>query len=367
MGNKISKLQVSNFRNLQGDIIQFGAKINCIFGENGNGKTNILEAIYVLALKKSFRKNSSFPQFLGIDGEKPEIIISSVFLNQNNEAFSYSARLLQDSSEWSLNGKPVKKRPEIALVFVNPSDAYQFHNQASFRRQWFDQHIGMLDSGYKKLISKYTTILRNRNTLLSKKPSYYHQQLDVLDEMMAKISVEILEKRKSFINEIGGFCKQAFQDVFSENHELKISLESKFLNCSVEQIQKTLLENRPKEELMGFTKNGIHKDDYVLLFDGYNSYEFCSLGQQKMSYLSLLFAYVELFRYKFMSFPIVLIDDVSGELDSERWQRLVHFLERSQFQVLITTANEKFKEELDKIEGAQKIIVHAGTIITPAE
>ena len=107
---------------------------------------------------------------------------------------------------------------------------------------------------------------------------------------------------------------------------------------------------------------GVHKDDYVLLFDGLNSFDYCSLGQQKMSYLSLLFAYIELFRYKFNAFPIVLIDDVSGELDKFRWKKLVEFLEHSEFQVLITTANEKFKEELEQIQNAKKIYVESGRI-----
>jgi DNA replication and repair protein RecF len=83
-----------------------------------------------------------------------------------------------------------------------------------------------------------------------------------------------------------------------------------------------------------------------------------------MSYLSLLFAYIELFRYKYSSYPIVLIDDVSGELDQHRWRRLVEYLEKSQFQVLVTTANEKFKEELERIEGANKIHIKNGSIIS---
>ena len=82
-----------------------------------------------------------------------------------------------------------------------------------------------------------------------------------------------------------------------------------------------------------------------------------------MSYLSLLFAYIELFRYKYMSYPIVLIDDVSGELDQHRWRRLVEYLEKQEFQVLITTANEKFEEELNRISGANKISIKHGSVV----
>ncbi len=115
---KISKLQVTNFRNLNPDVISFSSGINCIVGENGNGKTNILEAINVLATKKSFRKNTGFPQFLSIDGGKPEIIFSSVFHNSENEVVSYSSKMTSESILWFLNGAPVKKRLDIKVVFI---------------------------------------------------------------------------------------------------------------------------------------------------------------------------------------------------------------------------------------------------------
>lgn len=361
MAHKIAKLQVQNFRNLQGDVIQFGPKINCIFGSNGNGKTNILEAIHVLLLKKSFRKNTSFPQYLSVDGEKPEIIISSVFENKD-ERYSLSTRIVQERMEWFQNGQPVKKQPGVALVFVNPSDSYQFVALPAFRRQWFDQHIGIVNPEYKKVLNQYNSALRNRNVLLSKKPSHYQEQLDALEPLMADYAYKLVQWRKHFLGELAPFCKKAFENVFSEEHDLGLGLETCYPTQKPEEIVRELREQRVKDELIGHTRKGVHKDDYVLHFDGFNAFEFCSLGQQKMSYLSLLFAYIELFRYKFMSFPIVLIDDVSGELDSQRWRRLVHFLEQSEFQVLITTANEKFKEELDRIQDANKIFVSAGAI-----
>src|SRR5690606_24174314 len=104
-------------------------------------------------------------------------------------------------------------------------------------------------------------------------------------------------------------------------------------------------------------------DDYLLLFDDFNAIEFCSLGQQKMSYLSLLFAYIELFRYKFKAFPLVLLDDLSGELDETRWKLLVQFLNRQEFQVLITSANEKFREELDSISNVKNFLIESGNLV----
>ncbi|MCO4794544.1 MAG: DNA replication and repair protein RecF [Bacteriovoracaceae bacterium] len=360
---KVDKLQVTNFRNLQPDIIQFSSGINCILGENGNGKTNILEAIHVLATKKSFRKNTGFPQYLGIDGEKTEILFSSVFKNEEETQMSLSAKINQDASLFFVNGKPVKRTPEIKLLFINPFDSYQFHNTAAFRRSFIDTYLGMLNPEYKKNLSKYNSALRQRNTLLKKKPSHFREMVKSFNQQLAQYGIPITKERLNFLEEIRPFCGETFKTIFSEEHDLQIVLDTRVTQLDEKFLLNMLEERRQKDEDAGHTTYCIHKDDYTLLFDGLNSFDYCSLGQQKMSYLSLLFAYIELFRYKYKSFPIVLIDDVSGELDRYRWKRLVDYLETRKFQVLITTANEKFKEELDRIEGANRIHVDAGSII----
>ena len=359
---KISKLQVTNFRNLNPDIISFSPGINCILGENGNGKTNILEAIHVLATKKSFRKNTSFPQFLSIDGGKPEIIFSSVFKNTDNQIQSYTSKMTNDSILWFVDASPVKKRLDIKVVFINPFDSYGFHNNSSDRREWLDYFLSQLDDQYKKSLSKYTLALRFRNTLLNKKPSRFKEQILASDVELSQLSYYLTKKRLEFLEALGPLLGETFQSLFSEKHNLKINLDSRIIGMSVENIQKLFANNIETDSDRGHTSYGPHKDDYVLLFDGLNSFDFCSLGQQKMSYLSLLFAYIELFRYKYLSYPIVLIDDVSGELDQHRWRRLVEYLEKREFQVLITTANEKFKEELDRISGANKIHIKNGRL-----
>jgi len=358
---KLAKLQVTNFRNLSPDIINLCPGINCILGENGNGKTNILEAIHVLLTAKSFKKNASFPQFLSMDGEKPEIIFSSIIEN-NGDSISFSGKINEKTSAWYTNGKLVKKRLPLKVVFINPFDSYGFHTLASNRRLWFDQHISLLDTVYKKAHARYKSLLRFRNTLLAKKPDKFMEQISAMDREIAKISVIIISRRQKFIAELKGYFCDIFKSIFSEKHNLEILLESKFKYLDEEKIYSALQGNISKELIIGHTMQGVHKDDYTLLFDGLNSYEFCSLGQQKTSYLSLLFAYINLFRYIFNTFPLVLIDDVSGELDQFRWKRLINYLKERDFQVLITTANDKFKEELTKIDSAKQIKVISGSI-----
>jgi DNA replication and repair protein RecF len=357
---KISRLQVQNFRNLYPEMIEFGSGINCIVGRNGNGKTNILEAIYFLSTKKSFRKKTGFPQILSIDGEKPEIIISSVFKDSENNMIPLSAKLEDKASSWFLDGKPIKRRPPIKVVFINPFDSYNFHQSASARRYFFDTHIGQLDDVYRSLMARYNNFLRQRNTLLSKRPSKYQEQIAAIDVNMARYNFEITQKRVEFINNLGPHLSEIFQELFSLDHTLEISLSSKLIGLTQEQIHQLMAKNLPEDERLGHTKLGIHRDDFIIFFDGINSLDYCSLGQQKITYLSLLFAYIDLFRYKFKTYPIVLIDDVSGELDELRWERLVSYLKRGNFQVLITTANDNFKQELEKIEDSTEITVSGG-------
>lgn len=358
---KILKLKVDNFRNLESEIVEFSKNINCIFGDNGNGKTNLLEAIHFLFKRKSFRKNTGFPQMLSMDSEKPEIIFSSV-IDINEKVFAYSSKIVENNSEWFLDSKKNKKKIEAPVVFINPFDSYEFHKTPSVRRDWFDNQLSQIDKIYKKDLSSYSKMLRQRNVLLKKKPPHYRDQIQAIDSQRVPLIKNIIEKRKEFLNQLNPICSPFFKKIFSEEHQLEIFLETDFSDMNEEEIKKYIKSYHEKEEILGFTQVGIHKDDYMLLFDGINSFEYCSLGQQKMSYISLLFAYIELFRYKFESFPIVLIDDVSGELDNKRWSNLVKFLDNSLFQVFITTANENFKKELEKLTTVENIFVNCGLI-----
>lgn len=361
MGFKLSKLQIKNFRNLDNTVLEFTKNINCIFGENGNGKTNILEAIHFLINKKSFRKNTSFPQIISIDSEQPEIIFSSILEDEYSKT-SYSGKIQLDSSSWYMNNEVHKKRIDLETVFINPFDSYSFHNIPSFRRDWFDSHISKINKKYKTILNKYNQSLKFRNTLLAKKPELYIDQINAIDLQLSEYSYFVSNERAAFLEEIKDFCEITFKQIFHESHELEIKIDTKFKNMNVKDILGFYRENLQKDLIIGKTRYGIHRDDYVFHFDGYNSYEFCSLGQQKMSFLSLIFAYIELFRYKFNSYPIVLIDDVSGELDSTRWKNLIEHLEDKNFQVFITTANKSFREELERIESSRKIFVNNGEV-----
>lgn len=364
MSYKFLKVSSENFRNLDNCIIEFSKGINCILGENGNGKTNLLEVLYYLANRKSFRKNTSFPQLLSIDSEQFQIQISAVLQDVETERnVPVSAKLTSEQAFWWVDGQPKKSKLNLPIVFINPFDSFSFHTSPTFRRNWFDTHLGLLDKTYKTLLGKYQKAIRMRNQLLTQgKRDYVVSQISALDRELAKYQLELSTKRVTFLSELSEFCSPTFEKIFSEKHDLQLDLESKIMGLSEQNIFDLMQKSLEKDFQIGKTNSGIHRDDYVFHFDGFNSFEFCSLGQQKMSYLSLVFAYIELFRYKFKTYPVVLIDDVSGELDRQRWGRLISYLREKDFQVFITTANENFRDELEKIEEAKKIYFSQGKI-----
>ncbi len=361
---KIIKLQLSNFRNLTADPIEFSPHINCIFGNNGNGKTNLLESIYFLFKKKSFRKNTGFPQMLGMDGDHPEITFSSLLESLTDSAQNtLTGKFGALGHMWYWDSKPAKKTKLEGIYFINPFDSYAFHTIPSFRRDWFNDVFGQLDKNYQKLWNRYQKILRMRNNLLAQKSSNFNKQVDALNPDFANTSVQMLNMRFQFIEQLTPFVNEIFQSIYDEKHLLEIILKSKFSGMDAKDIVNFLKSNFDQDCILGRTQYGIHRDDYVLHFDGINSFDFCSLGQQKMSFLALNFAYIELFRYKFKAYPIVLIDDISGELDRSRWQRLVNFLDMRNFQVFITTANENFQKQLKTITNSKSFFVEEGKII----
>jgi DNA replication and repair protein RecF len=358
---KLRKLQVQNFRNLRNDIFEFVPGINCIFGENGNGKTNILEAIFYITNKKSFRKNASFPQLINIEGEKPEFLILTLFENSEKK-LTYSLRANPQIEERYTNGSSENKKSPQISVFLNPFDSFHFHNQANFRRNWLDSHLSIMDKDYKSNLSKFNKALKFRNSILSQKHFSIENQLEAIDQQISEYSFNILNKRVEFCDKLNEHIVKTYKEIFSNEVSLRLGISSLLCDHSQESILNFFKKNYKKDIDSGITRYGIHRDDMVFELNGLNAFEFSSLGQQKMAYLSLIFAYIELFRYKFNSYPLVLIDDVSGELDSQRWKNLIQYLEHKDFQVVITTANESFGVELGLIPNSKKFYINQGKL-----
>ncbi len=360
--NRIKQLELKNFRNIFSGRIFFSKKINCIFGCNGNGKTNILEAIYILANRKSFRKNASFPQLLSIDGDNSKIYITAKIIDNSDNESIYSSCIEENNSEWFLDGQKIKKKDIFKSVMVNPFDAVNFHNIPQFKRWWFDHHLSDINKEYHHHYVRYNKLLKQRNFLLKNRPVKFLEQVNAIDFEFAKSSYFLTKERLNFLNELNPIYKKIFKEIFDIKHSLCITLEAKVNQFSEENYRKILKERLDLDTRAQTTTYGIHKDNFRPEFDGFLAQDYASLGQQKSSYFALLFAYIELFRYKYNAYPVVLIDDVSGELDRPRWKGLIEYIKGKDFQVIISTASEEFKDELKTNFDVNLLEVNSGII-----
>ena len=278
---KIRKIQVQGFRNLDREIVEFSDRINCVFGKNASGKTNLLEAIYVLGHHKSFRKNTGFSQMVGIDSEAAEIIFRGHFgLGQRQRTLSL--RMEGQGGQWSLDGNIVSRRPEIFYVlFINPFDSYLFHTTPNFRRDWIDRNISSLWPDYEGYLKNYNKLLKFKNHLLRTAPHGYQRQVAAMEEQMANVSFLIERKREEFLRELNPLFGESFREMFDEASRVQMVLESKLAHLDREGIIQLFRRSAKKDEALGYATCGVHLDDYGMFFNGIRGADFCSLGQQK--------------------------------------------------------------------------------------
>ena len=355
-------MRVEGYRNLGSQVIEFSDGINCIFGENGSGKTNLLEAIHVLTHHKSFRKNTAFPQMININGEQTNLTVYSLF-EWGDKKETVTLKMDREKSLWSVNGKVLKRRQNLLqTLFINPFDSYNFHATAGFRRHWVDEKILSLEKGHRKMLGDYNRFLKIKNHLLTMRPTRYREQIKAVDEQMARVSFLVTQTRREFLGEVNPLFEKIFRKMFSDTSSVELVLDSRLSGLSVSEIFALFRRRAEKDEAVGHMTCGIHRDDYGIFCDGLNTVEFCSLGQQKMALLGLSLAFLGLLERK-CRVPIVLIDDVSGELDRTRWRRFVKFLGDSGSQILVTTANESFKAEVEKAHGVRKIFIEDGVCL----
>ncbi|MBF0363565.1 MAG: DNA replication and repair protein RecF [Oligoflexia bacterium] len=371
---KILKFRVKNFRNLEAQNLEFSSKINLIIGNNGNGKTNLLEAIHLLASKKSFRKNCTYSHFSSVngtqDGDNSRIYFFSLLKEDVCDIqtqFNCQIDIEKTERTYSLNGKIVKKAPNIITLYVSPFDAHLFYLIPKVRRDFFDHYLGILNSEYKRGLSKYFSLIKNRNRLIALMKSRAgdnNKQIIAVDRELAKYIPEIVRERELFLKNLKTIYTKVAKDIFANDVDINIILDSKFKSKEEDEVFELMQENLLEDMRSGITRNCIHRDNYSISFNGLSSEGFASTGQQRLCYLSLLFAYIELFRGKFLASPILLLDDISTELDKAKLNGLIKYLINGNSQAFITTTNENFGYHLEKSESqiSKKFKLEAGHV-----
>ena len=350
---KVNSLKLKNFRNYDLLNVEFDGSTNIFYGNNAQGKTNILEAVYLSGTTKSHRgsKDRDMIRF-GEDESHIETVVE-----KNGISYQIDMHLKKNSPKGiAINKMPIRKASElfgiVNLVFFSPEDLNIIKNGPAERRRFIDLELSQLDKVYLNNLSNYNRIVNQRNHLL-KELSFGGKKdlsdtLEIWELQMVQYGERLIARRKEFVEQINGIIAKIHQRLTGGKESLKIIYEPSTGDLPFEQ---ALNRYRERDLRMKSTTVGPHRDDIGFLIGDMDIRKYGSQGQQRTAALSLKLAEIELVKKIVKDYPVLLLDDVLSELDSKRQEHLLS--EITHIQTLITCTgldefvNSKFR--MDKI------------------
>ncbi len=358
---KIDSLSLMNFRNYETLNISFG-NLNIIYGLNGSGKTNIVEAIYMLALTKSFRINNDK---IMIKKGKIKAKIKGNVLKKNDEN-EFGVEISNDGKIVTINGEKQDKVSDyvsrINVILFNPSDTRLIDDAPSERRKMLNIEISQIYKEYLVVLTNYQRILKQRNFYIRGmyiNGSYTSEYLDILTKKLVEYGKVICKYRQDFIDNINKYIKSNYEKIFGSG-TLKIRYVSTFKNKSEDDLIKRFKDNYQKELSVGKTLEGIHHDDIMFILDNNNLKEWGSEGQRKNAIISFKLAEINVINEIKGYYPILILDDLFSELDKEKITNLLGMLDRNVQTFITTTDLKNISKKV--IKDAKKIKVCDGVI-----
>lgn len=336
----IQSLKLDHFRNYEELSLDFDAGTNIFYGDNAQGKTNILEAIYVSATTKSHKtaKDREMIQF-----ESDESHIRSLIEKKQN-LFQIDMHLKKNRSKGiAINKVPIRKASELFgilnIVFFSPEDLNMIKNGPSERRRFMDLELCQLDKIYLDHLTKYNRILNQRNHLLKDinvSPNL-EDTLSVWDTQLLSYGKKIINCRSQYVDSISPIVSEIHLQISGGREQLQMNYEP---NISEECFETELKKARNRDKKTGQTTVGPHRDDLSFFVHGVDLRKFGSQGQQRTLALSLKLSEIELIRKLTKDTPVLLLDDVLSELDSSRQTYLLHHIQNIQTMITCTGLDE---------------------------
>jgi len=344
---EIKKLKLTNFRNYDYALVDFGKGISLVTGANAQGKTNLVESLVIASTTKSPRTSSL--QEVIKDGQASagvEVIYERKY-GQASISYTISAK---GEKTFCLNGNPVSKLGEIfgniVVIYFSPADLKIVSASPAERRDFMDTDISQLSGSYYNLLQRYNKVLMQRNKLLKteRDRQLLISQIPVWNEQLASVASLIIKTRKGFVEKLKQPAKEAMKFISSSKDELEVEYIGARGSTS-EEIKKELLKsleyNLERDIELGYTSVGPHRDDIYFGLNGKDARSFSSQGQQRSIVLALKLAEMEIFKNEMGESPILVLDDVFSELDTTRQRRL--YEKMSEFQTIITGTTFRFK------------------------
>lgn len=353
----IKSLELKNYRNYNDLSIEFEKGTNILYGNNAQGKTNILEAIYVASTTKSHR-GSKDREIINFDKDEAHIKITVM---KKDVPVRIDIHLKKNKSKGiAINGIPIKKASELFgilnVVFFSPEDLNIIKNGPAERRRFVDLELCQLDKIYVHNLVNYNKILNNRNKLLRDLGFCYDKELlatlDIWDMQLADYGAKIITRRNQFIEEINEIIYGIHRNITNGKEELVIKYEP---NITGNNIYDELVRSRDKDLKLKTTSVGPHRDDISFLNKKIDIRKYGSQGQQRTAALSLKLSEIELVKSIIKDTPVLLLDDVLSELDSNRQRHLLGNLYNVQTMITCTGLDE-FVENRFNIDNIYKVV-----------
>lgn len=362
---KIEKLQVRNFRNLKKIEYEPSPGLNVLVGDNAQGKTNLLESIFVLATGNSFR-SATDSNLVKYETEGYAIKSSYIF----------SERALEASIQYQTNGyksalinnkKSTQKHPDrIRVVLFTPDDLFLVKGSPSKRRAFLDFIMKQLSEEYIFNLDNYAAILKKRNLLL-KKEQTTGKAFKVINEVFIENAIRVVMQRINFVNILDDINRTVFREINNGQNDIKIryalsfALDSDKINVAVLQdaLRKNIENNLKSEVVRKKTLAGPHLDDLNFYQDGRLARTFASQGQQRNLAISLKLAEIYAFKKIKGSYPLFLLDEVLAELDEQKRSLLLKHLQAAAFQTFLSSVDF---ENIDE-GGASIFLIKEGRLI----
>lgn len=369
---KLTKLQLENFRNYQEYDFEFTDNCTILVGENGKGKTNFLEAIYVLSLGRTFRHSA---QDCMIEWESHFLRCKCQIQQQDQDLelevfYTNTPRRYKNLKKNGVNLRSSQYIGSLLTVLFHPEDLNLLYLSPSLRRKYLDSILSQTDKEYLQALSDYKKVLRQRNSLLQKlkqahfsnNPTQNTEDLETWNQKLIEFGSIITKKRIAILEFLSEIVQPIYQKISRNKEKISIHYKSKFLDENQapdqlteeflkEQFQNALKQREQLDILRGITSIGPHRDDIDFKINQKNITESASRGEFRTLLLALKIAEIDFIKEKTDQRPILLLDDVFSELDQNRQKHLLEAI--SDCQTIITTTN---LQGLEKISQNSKVI-----------
>ncbi len=336
---ELTNIKLTNFRNYDDLEVKFSNKYNIIYGNNASGKTNLVEAIYLLALTKSFRINTD--KIMIKKGKKKLIVEGKI---KTKVKTSYKVSIDSNSKKTEIDNNNQDKISDyvsnINVILFNPDDVFLIKDSPSERRKLLNIEISKMYKEYLLLLNGYNKILKHRNSYL--KEIYINggaskDYLDILTNKLIEYGYKIYEYRLEFVKNINKHLNDIYIKIFGYG-DLKLKYHSDYLKKTKGDILESYRKVYSKEMENGKTLIGIHHDDIIFVLDKNKLKDFGSVGQHKNSIIAFKLAEIEVIKEYKGEIPILILDDLFSELDNDKIKNIISLLDKD-IQTFITTTN----------------------------